>query len=101
MEKERDKEKQGRERAEEECQELTQQNDNLSQQVIGKIALQGIKHLIWDQIIIEADKFRPYLNVIEDLGLAVGEAKKQVQEAGAEVNKLPLEIAKRAITYLS
>ena len=31
MENERVKEKQGRERAEEKCQELTQQNDKLSQ----------------------------------------------------------------------
>ena len=57
VEKERVKEKQGRERAEEKCQELTQQNDKLGQQVIGKIAFQGMKHRIWDQIIIEADKF--------------------------------------------
>ena len=39
LEKERVKEKQGRESAEEKCRELTQQNGKLSQQVIGKIAL--------------------------------------------------------------
>ena len=87
LEKERVKEKQGRERAKEKCQELTQQNDKLSQQVIGKLALQGIKNLIWDQIIIEADNFRPYLNFIEDLEFAMSEAKKQDQIVGAEVNK--------------
>ena len=76
LEKERVKEKQGRERAEEKCQELTQQNDKLSQQVIGKLALQGVKHLIWDQIIIEADKFRRYLSVIEDLEFSMSEARK-------------------------
>ena len=69
--------------------------------MIGKLALEGAKHLIWDRIIMEADKFRPYLNVITNLGLAVEETKKQVQEVGAEVNKRPLEIAERAITYLS
>ena len=57
LEKERVKEKQGREQAEEKCRELTQQNGKLSQQVTGKLALQGAKHLIWDQIIMEADKF--------------------------------------------
>ena len=49
---------------------------------------------------MEADKFRPYINVITDLGLAVEETKKIVQEVGAEVNKRPLEITKRAINYL-
>ena len=57
LEKERVKEKQGREKAEEKCRELNKQNDNLSQQVIGKLTLQGTRHLIWDQIIIESDKF--------------------------------------------
>ena len=57
VEKERVKEKQGRERAEEKCRELTQQNDKLSQQVISKLSLQGTKHLIWDQMIIEAKIF--------------------------------------------
>ena len=59
--------------------------------MIEKLALQVAKHLIWDQIIIEADKFRPYLNVIEDLEFAMSEARKQVQIVGAEVNKKPLE----------
>ena len=76
LEKERVKEKQGRESAEEKCRELTQQNRKLSQQVISKLALQGTKHLIWDQIIMEDDKFWPYLNVITDLGLAIEETKK-------------------------
>ena len=43
-----------------------------------KLALQGMKHLIWDRIIMEADKFQPYLNVITDLGLAIEETKKHV-----------------------
>ena len=41
------------------------------------LALQGTRHLIWDQIIIEADKFRPYLDIIEDHEIAVREAKRQ------------------------
>ena len=49
----------------------------MSQQVVGKLALQGVRHLIWDQIIMEADKFRPYLDIIEDHEIAMKEAKKQ------------------------
>ena len=51
---------------EEKFQGLIQQNAKLSQQVVGKLSLQGARHLIWDQIIIEVDKFRPYLDFIED-----------------------------------
>ena len=101
MERERVKEKQGREKAEEKCRELAQQNGNLSQQVIEKLALQGMRHLIWDQIIIEANNFWLYLSVIEDLGSAMREAKKQVQVARAEVNKKPLQTTENAIAYLS
>ena len=39
-------EEQEKEKIEEKCQELTQQNAKLSQQVIGKLALQGARHLI-------------------------------------------------------
>ena len=69
--------------------------------MIQKISLQGTKHLIWDQIIIEANKFRPYLCVIEYLELSMKESKRQVQIVEAKVNKRPLETAKRAITYLT
>ena len=57
--------------------------------------------MIWDQIIVEADNFRPYLHVVEDLELAMREAKRQVQIVEAEVNKNQLETAEIAITYLS
>ena len=46
LEKERVKEKQAREKIEEKCQEMIQQNIKLSQQVVGKLALQGARHLI-------------------------------------------------------
>ena len=63
--------------------------------------MQGTKHMIWDQIIVEVDKFQPYLCVVEDLELAMREAKKKVQIVEAEVNKKPLETTENAITYLS
>ena len=78
LEKERVKEKQGREKIEEKCQELVQQKAKLSQQVVGKLALQDARHFIWDQIIIEVDKFRPYLDFIEDQENTMIEARKKV-----------------------
>ena len=61
LEEEKAKEEQGKKEIDKECQELTHQNDKLSKQVVGNMALQGSKHLIWDQIIVEANKFRPFL----------------------------------------
>ena len=78
LEKERVKEKQGREKTKQKCQGLIQQNAKLSQQVVGKISLQGARNLIWDQIIIEADKFQPYLDFVEDQECTMVEAKKTV-----------------------
>ena len=101
MEKERAKEEWGREKEEEKCQELAQQNAKLIQQVVGKLALQGVRNLIWDQIIMEADKFRPYLDIIEDQEIAMREAKKQAQIVSAEVNKRPLATVENSITFLS
>ena len=46
--------------------------------MVGKFALQGDRHLIWDRIIIEADKFQPYIDFIEDQEKAMIEAKKKV-----------------------
>ena len=34
------------------CQELLSKNDKLIKQVIGQLALQGAKHIIWDVLII-------------------------------------------------
>ena len=80
---------------------MTQKNAKLSQQVVGKLALQGARNLIWDQIIMEADKFRPHLDIIEHQEIAMGEAKKQAHIVSAEVNKRPLVTMENAITFLS
>ena len=66
-----------------------------------KLALQGAIHLIWDQIIIEVDKFRPYLDFIEDHKITMVEAKKKVLIVLGEIQKRPVAIAKNAITFLS
>ena len=69
--------------------------------MVGKLALQGARHLIWDQIIIEANKFWPYLDFIEDQESAMVEAKKKVLTVLGEIQKRPLVTAKNAITFLS
>ena len=64
LEEEKEKEEKRTKKIDKKCQELTQQNAKLSKQVVGNMALQGARHLIWDQKITEANKFRPYLDFI-------------------------------------
>ena len=66
LEEEKEKEEQRRKEIDKKCQELTQQNAKLGKQVVGNMALQGARHLIWDQIIAESNKFIPYLDFIVD-----------------------------------
>ena len=47
-------------------QELMNQNTKSTKQVVGQMALQGARHMIWDKIIKESNKFRPYLEFIGD-----------------------------------
>ena len=60
------KREQEKKEVEEKCQELINQNTKLTKQVVGQMALQGDRHMIWDDIIKEANKFRPYLDYIAD-----------------------------------
>ena len=78
-----------------------QQNAKLSQQLIDKLALQGARHLIWDQIIVEAKRFKPYIDFIIDQENALTEAKKKVSIVLGEVQKRPTVIAENAISFLS
>ena len=48
------------------CQELQTKNDKLIKQVTVQLPVQGEKHIIWDSIIEEEDKFRSYLDYILD-----------------------------------
>ena len=45
--------------------------------MVEKLALQGTRNMIWDQIIMEVNNFYPYPYIIEDHEIAMKEAKKQ------------------------
>ena len=80
---------------------MTQQNAKLCQQVIGNMALQGARHLIWDQIIAEANKFMPCIDFIAYQENSLTEAKKKVSTALGEVHKRPAVIAENDVDFLS
>ena len=44
--------------------ELLERNDKLVKQLSGQLPAQGARHLLWDMIISEATRIKPYLNYI-------------------------------------
>ena len=46
--------------------ELLEKNDKLMKQLTRHLPIQGAKHIIWDMIIAEVAKLRPYLDYILD-----------------------------------
>ena len=65
------------------------------------MALQGARHMIWDKIILEANKFRPYLDFIADQESALKVSKQNILIVKQELNKKPMEVAQNAIKFLS
>ena len=65
------------------------------------MALQAAKHMIWDNIILEANKFRPYLDYIGDQESALIVTKQNILIVKQGLNKKPMEVAQNAINFLS
>ena len=95
------KKEQEKKEVEEKYQELTNRNTKLTKQVVGQMALQGAKHKIWDNIILEANKFRSYLDYIANQEDALKVAKHKLLIVKQELNMKPMELAQNAINFLS
>ena len=74
-------------------QELIDQNVKLNKKVIGQMALQGARYMIWDEIIKEASKFRLYLDYVVDQENALMSARKNVVVVKQTLNKNPIKVA--------
>ena len=77
------------------------QNTKLAKQVVGQMAFQGARHMIWDKIILEANKFRPYLDYIADQESALKATRHNILIVKQELNKKPMEVAQNDINFLS
>ena len=84
----------------ERCQEFLEKIGKLSKQVIGQMALQGCWHMIWDKIISESDKFRPYLNFIVDQEDSLEVAKNNVSKVKGELHKRYAGVTHNAINFI-
>ena len=46
--------------------ELMDKNEKLMKKLTIQLPVQGARHLLWDILILEATKIRPYLNYIQE-----------------------------------
>ena len=79
-------------RVEERCRELESKSSELSKLVSGQGALVGARHLIWDLIIVEANKVHPYLDFIQDKDNTIQAAKNHLQAAQCDLHRRPLDM---------
>ena len=86
---------------EEICQELINQNAKLNKQVVGQMALQGDRHMIWDEIIKEASRFRLYLDYVVDHENALMSSRKNVVVVKHALNKKPMQGVQNVVDFFS
>ena len=83
------------------CQELQTKNEKLMKQVTSQSSVQGEKHIIWDAIIAEASKLRPYLDYILDKEVVIQSSKQSTPTVIEILNKKPIDYAKNFIDFLN
>ena len=96
-----EKKEQERKKLEDKCKELVEKNNKLKKCDSGQAALQGEKHLIWDVMIEEAAKLRPYLDFILDKEIVTKEDRPIVQMVKQVLNKKAMDTTNNAIYFLN
>ena len=67
----------------------------------GQFPVQGSKNIIWDVLIVEETKLRPYLDYILDTEIVMQAPRKSVTTVKEKLNKNPIEIANNTIHFLN
>ena len=67
----------------------------------GKLQLQGAKHMIWDQILIEVTKMWELLNVVEDRIVLVRNDLVKHETSNELMQRRPAEKAQKTVNFLS
>ena len=67
--------------------------------MIGKLPVQGAKHLIWDTLTIEITKFRSYLNFVNDKNVIVDLSLQRCKLVNKNLDKKPLDTAQNAVKF--
>ena len=95
------KKEEERKALEKKCKELLDKNEKLVKQLSRQLPMQGARHLIWDMIIAEAVKIRPYLNYIQDKKMVINVAKHSCTVVKEALNKMLVDTTKNKINYLN
>ena len=83
-----------------EKKQLQKRINELNGKMIGKLPLQGAKHLIWDTLTIEITKFRSYLNFVNNKNAIVDLALQRCKLVNENLDKKPLETAQNDVKFL-
>ena len=67
---------------------------------MGKVPLQGDKHIIWDTLSIEITKFRSYLNFVNDKNAIVYLSLQRCKLVNENLDKKPLKTTQNAVKFL-
>jgi FtsZ-binding cell division protein ZapB len=80
---------------------LQERVDKLKTRLRGKGLLQGAKHIIWDSIVVEATKFRVYLNFINEKYSMAFTSRSRGTVVNETLAKKPSEWAQNSINLLN
>ena len=61
--------------------------------------MQGDRHLLWDMLILEATKIRPYLNFIQDKEMVINSARESCTTMKEVLNRKIVDTAKNTINF--
>ena len=81
--------------------QLQKKLEELKEKCIGKVPLQGAKHIIWDTLTIEITKFRHYLSFIDDLCTVTELAQQKLKLVNEHMARRPLSTAQNTLNFLN
>ena len=67
----------------------------------GKLQLQGTKHMIWDEILVEVTKMWDFLNMVEDKRVLVRTTLVKHETTNELMQRRPTERAQKTVNFLS
>ena len=79
---------------------LQEKINKLNSRLRGKCILQGDKHIIWDSIVVEAAKFRSYLNFVNEKDNIANTARHRCTIVNETLSKKPSEWTHNSINLL-
>ena len=86
---------------EDKSKELLEKNEKLAEKVSGKLLVQGSRHLIWDNIITEATKMRPYLKFIKDKEVVITVARESCIVVKETLDRKPIDTTHNTINFFN